>query len=245
MRALPQLVYGADGEGGAIVSAMRAHGRRSQPSPRGRWRRPTTDCRALIQDFFQARPVAGRLTCRTARSVRLRAGGGIGRHGDVRRPAGDLSLRRANCRRLATVERWRRPPVPDLERRAFQVFDNGTCEITFFERRQPITVAIMLDMSGSMINRVIRVRESTGASSRRSRRTTARIGTFGAEVAISPVLTATRSAHPRASRGARPGGSPLWRAVIAAMTSLEGETGRRVIRAHRQATPTICQGGRA
>ena len=124
--------------------------------------------------------------------------------------------------------------VPDLERRAFQVFDNGKpAEITAFSNGvQPITVAIMLDMSGSMTNRVIRVRESTERFVKAlAPDDRARIGTFGAEVAISPVLTANKETLIRVLREELwPGGfTPLWRAVVAAMTSLEGEAGRRVV----------------
>lgn len=134
----------------------------------------------------------------------------------------------------ATVSDGEGRLVPDLERRAFQVFDNGKrAEITAFSNDvQPITVAIMLDTSGSMINRVIRVRESTERFVKvLTPDDRARIGTFGAEVAISPVLTGNKETLIRVLREELwPGGfTPLWRAVVAAMTSLEGEAGRRVV----------------
>ena len=134
----------------------------------------------------------------------------------------------------ATVSDGEGRLVPDLERHAFQVLDNGTpAEITAFSNDvQPLTVAIMLDMSNSMINRVLRVRESTerfvNALTPADR---ARIGTFGTEVAISPILTNNKETLIRVLREELwPGGfTPLWRAVGAAMTSLEGEAGRRVV----------------
>ena len=124
--------------------------------------------------------------------------------------------------------------VPDLDRSDFRILDDGRpVDITVFSNEmQPITVAIMLDMSGSMVGRVIRVRDSTArfidAIAPGDR---ARIGTFGSEVAISPVLTddkdiLRRVLHEELWPG---GGTPLWRALLAAMTSLQAESGRRVV----------------
>jgi len=59
----------------------------------------------------------------------------------------------------------------------------------------------------------------------------ARLGTFGWEIAISPVLTDDKARLRRVlNEELWPGGpTPLWRALLAAMTSLEGESGRRVV----------------
>ena len=82
--------------------------------------------------------------------------------------------------------------VPDLVKEDFTVLDNGTPrEITLFSSEtQPITVVIMLDMSGSMFSRFLRLRTSTlsfvDALLPQDR---AQIGTFGEEIAISPHLT--------------------------------------------------------
>jgi Ca-activated chloride channel homolog len=124
--------------------------------------------------------------------------------------------------------------VPDLRRDQFRILDNGRpADIAIFENHtQPITVAVMLDTSGSMGPRILRVRESTGrfidALAPGDR---ARIGTFGWEVAFSPLLTGDRATLRRVLREELwPGGpTPLWRAMLAAMTSLEGESGRRVV----------------
>ncbi|MGE5362369.1 MAG: VWA domain-containing protein [Bacteroidales bacterium] len=124
--------------------------------------------------------------------------------------------------------------VPDLDKSAFRVLDNGRCVdiSTFSNDPQPITVAIMLDMSGSMMARVIRVREATDrfidAVEPGDR---VRLGTFGNEVAISPLLTDDRQLLRRVLLEELwpGGGTPLWRALLAAMTSLQGGSGRRVV----------------
>jgi len=124
--------------------------------------------------------------------------------------------------------------VPDLAREDFDVRDEGRqVEISVFSGDpQPITAALLLDMSGSMIPHFLRVRESTShfidALHDEDR---ARIGTFGLEVALSPWLTADkRILHRILKEELWPGGgTPLWEAVHAAMQSLEHEGGRRVI----------------
>jgi Ca-activated chloride channel homolog len=124
--------------------------------------------------------------------------------------------------------------VPDLPETAFQVFEDGRRVPTtlFSNDVQRITVAIMLDMSGSMTSEVLRVRESTqrfiDALAPGDR---VRIGSFGNEIAISPLVTGDKEVLTRVMREELwPGGfTPLWRALDRAMTSLEGETGRRVV----------------
>lgn len=124
--------------------------------------------------------------------------------------------------------------VPDLPREAFAILDNGRpVPITTFSRDpQPVTVAAMLDMSGSMAGRVLLVRESAkrlvealGPGDRAS------IGTFGTEVAVSPLLTGEKRVLNRVlDEELWPGGStPLWRAADAAMEALAREPGRRVV----------------
>ncbi len=124
--------------------------------------------------------------------------------------------------------------VPDLERSAFRILDNGRpVDLTVFSNDvQRITVAIMLDMSASMFTKVTRVRDSAerfiDAMAPGDR---ACIGTFGQEVAVSPLLTDDKQALKRVlGEELWPGGqTPLWRAVLAGMTSLEAEAGRRVV----------------
>ena len=124
--------------------------------------------------------------------------------------------------------------VTNLDASAFRILDNGRpVEFSIFSNEvQPFTAVILLDMSGSMLARVLTVRESTkrfiDAMSPNDR---ARIGTFGAEVAISPILTSDKAVLLRVlGEEMWPGGfTPLWRATMAAMASLDGESGRRVI----------------
>jgi VWFA-related protein len=124
--------------------------------------------------------------------------------------------------------------VPDLGRDAFQVFDNGKpVELTVFSNEiQPITVALLLDMSGSMTPRFLRVRESTfrfiDALLPHDR---LRIGSFGTEVAVSPLLTGDKAVLHRVAREELwpGGGTPMWSALHEGLASLADETGRRVL----------------
>jgi Ca-activated chloride channel homolog len=124
--------------------------------------------------------------------------------------------------------------VLDLTERDFTVLDNGRpVAITLFSNdAQPITVAVMLDMSGSMTNRLLRVRDSTrrfvAALAPVDRAT---IGTFGSELFVSPLLTGDHAELNRVlSEELWPGGgTPLWTAIDRGMTALAGERGRRVV----------------
>jgi Ca-activated chloride channel family protein len=124
--------------------------------------------------------------------------------------------------------------VPDLTERDFAVRDNdrSVAITTFSNDAQPITVAVMLDMSGSMSGRMLRVRESTrkfvAALAPVDRAT---IGTFGQELFVSPLLTSNHADLNRVlTEELWPGGStPLWAAIDRGMTALERERGRRVV----------------
>lgn len=124
--------------------------------------------------------------------------------------------------------------VPGLTRADFQVLDDGKpAQITTFSNDVlPASIALMLDMSTSMIGEQVRVRDSalrfTDAMLPADR---VRIGTFGDEIALSPHLTSDKAVLSRILREeVWPGGeTPLWSAMRAAMNSLVGETSRRVI----------------
>jgi Ca-activated chloride channel homolog len=124
--------------------------------------------------------------------------------------------------------------VRNLTQDVFEVFDNGkpVTITTFSNAPQPITVVLLLDMSASMMPRLLRVRDSTlhfiDALLPEDR---ARIGSFGAEIAISPILTSEKTELTRIAREELwpGGGTPLWNALYAAMESLTGEPGRRVV----------------
>ena len=134
----------------------------------------------------------------------------------------------------ATVSDGRGRLATDLRREDFRILDDGVeREITFFSNDpQPLTAVLMLDMSGSMMPRYMKVRESTqwflDALAPGDR---AQIGTFGEEIAISPLLTGDKPALRRIlNQELWPAGpTPLWNALDAAMTALRGEQGRRVV----------------
>jgi Ca-activated chloride channel family protein len=134
----------------------------------------------------------------------------------------------------ATVDDGRGRLVIDLNRDDFKILDEGIeREITLFSNDpQRLTVVLMLDMSGSMMPRFGKVRESTqwflDALAPGDR---AQIGTFGEEIAISPLLTGDKQVlHRVLTEELWPAGpTPLWNALDAAMTALRGEQGRRVI----------------
>lgn len=134
----------------------------------------------------------------------------------------------------ATVQDRNGRLVPDLTRDDFEVRDSGRpVDITVFSNEiQPITVVILLDMSGSMMSHLLRVREGALHFTRALRaEDRARIGTFGAEIAISPWLTNDKARLERILRGELwpGGGTPLWGGLDAALASLDAETGRRVL----------------
>jgi len=121
-----------------------------------------------------------------------------------------------------------------LTRDDFRIFDNGRpVDISIFSSDvQPITVAVMLDMSGSMAPVFLRVRASTfqfiDALLPHDRAT---IGTFGSEVFVSPLLTGDKAVLRRVVEEELwpGGGTPLWAAVDEAMTALANESGRRIV----------------
>jgi Ca-activated chloride channel family protein len=124
--------------------------------------------------------------------------------------------------------------VPDLPREAFTVLDNGRqVEVTVFSKDpQPITVALLIDMSGSMQQHFLRVRAATREFIKALHSTDrARIGTFGEEVALSPHLTGDKALLTRVLEEETwpGGGTPMWSAAYDAMTSLDNQAGRRVI----------------
>ena len=120
--------------------------------------------------------------------------------------------------------------VTDLRQQDFEVFDNGQpADVSIFSRdRQPITALLLLDMSASMEDRWMRVRDAAvrfvDALEPADR---LRIGTFGSEIALSPHLTGDKAILSRVLREELwPGGStPLWSAMSAGMQSIPPESG--------------------
>jgi Ca-activated chloride channel family protein len=124
--------------------------------------------------------------------------------------------------------------VPDLRKEDFTALDNGKpAAVTVFSKEiQTLTVAFLLDMSGSMTPRYLKARagamhfiEALLPPDR------VRIGSFGSEVVLSPHLTGDKPLLRRILQEELWPGSntPLWNAVHAGMVSLATEPGRRVV----------------
>lgn len=124
--------------------------------------------------------------------------------------------------------------VPGLTRGDFIVRDNGRpVEITLFSSAvQPITMVLLVDMSSSMAHRYLHARDAmlelVEALLPEDR---VRLGTFGDRILFTPFLTSDKETLRRLLHYELwPGGdTPLWQAMRTSMSSLDGETGRRVV----------------
>lgn len=133
--------------------------------------------------------------------------------------------------------------LTDLKEEDFTVLDNGVpAQITVFSKAtQPITAVLMLDMSTSMDDNVVRVREAArkfvDALEPGDR---LRIGSFGSEIVVNPLLTSDKAILRRVlDEELWPGGSTrLWSAIDLAMQSIAAESGRRTIVAITDGTDT-------
>lgn len=134
----------------------------------------------------------------------------------------------------ATVQDAAGRLVPNLTRDDFSVLDEGTpVPLTVFSSDgQDITVVLLLDMSASVAGEFLRVRDAARHFvDQLQPGDRVRIGTFGAEVGLSPWLTGdrTRLLQIIGEELWPGGGTPLYAALDAAMTSLRDEPGRRVL----------------
>jgi Ca-activated chloride channel family protein len=111
--------------------------------------------------------------------------------------------------------------------------DGVQAEIAVFSNlRIPFTAVLLVDTSGSVSSRVLVVREGVvrfiealdGADR-------LRIGSFGDEISLSPLLTGDKATLRRvAAEELWPGGgSPVWRALHEAGRSIAQEGGRKVV----------------
>jgi VWFA-related protein len=124
--------------------------------------------------------------------------------------------------------------VTNLARGDFEVFDNGRPQpLTIFDNReQPISIVIMLDMSGSMSGNIPTLRRAAVQMFTQLRPDDkARVGGFGDRITLSEHFTNDTDELIRAlwfdlTPG---GGTPLWGAVNVAMTALARLDGRRVV----------------
>jgi Ca-activated chloride channel family protein len=125
--------------------------------------------------------------------------------------------------------------IPDLEREAFEIRDNGKPQpLSVFSREvQPITVVTLLDRSTSMRGNVGLVEKAAEEFvGRLDPGDKARIGTFAERIEIQPKeFTNDREALLQILRSDRPviGPTPLWNAVDEAIAALRGQEGRKVV----------------
>ena len=125
--------------------------------------------------------------------------------------------------------------VTDLDRDDFEVRDNGVlASVAVFSREiVPITVTMMLDVSGSQASATAWMRGAARAFVDELLPVDrARIGTFGREIVISSRLTGDQPYLLRMldeGLAIGDGTTPLWDAIDQAMSSLSQEEGRRVI----------------
>ncbi len=124
--------------------------------------------------------------------------------------------------------------ITNLTKDDFTILDNGQrAEISIFSSdTQPMTAALLVDMSSSMDDHLVRVRDAAlGFVNAIAPADRLRIGSFGSEIALSPMLTGDKAVLSRVLREELwpGGGTPLWNALDAGMRSLTKETGRRTI----------------
>jgi Ca-activated chloride channel family protein len=124
--------------------------------------------------------------------------------------------------------------VGSLAKTDFQILDNGKPVVitNFSNEIVPITVVLLLDMSASMTRDYARVRDAAmHLVDGLFPQDRVRVGTFGTEVFLSPLLTSDKPTLKRILREELwlGGHTPLWRASKQAMASLEPEAGRRVV----------------
>jgi Ca-activated chloride channel homolog len=122
--------------------------------------------------------------------------------------------------------------VTSLTRDEFEVRDDGKPQplVQFDNSPQPIRLVVMLDVSGSMAGNLPLLREASEQLFTRLRPDdTARVGSFGNEVTISPTFThdtgALLAALPDTIAPDAP--TPLWRALQQAMDTFGDEDDRR------------------
>jgi VWFA-related protein len=125
--------------------------------------------------------------------------------------------------------------VPNLTKDDFEVYDNGKLQtISLFQTEtQPLSIAIMLDRSGSMRDNIRLVGMAAEEFVKKLLPIDkARIGSFSDQIQLDPEeFTSDQAALIRVLRSDLPtgGATPLWNAANEAMSALANETGRRVV----------------
>lgn len=125
--------------------------------------------------------------------------------------------------------------VPDLSRDDFEIYDNGKLQpiSVFASDVQPITIVMMLDRSGSMVENFELVREAAEEFVKRLLPADkARIGSFSNRIQVDPrsfTSDQTELVSILRTQLQEPGPTPLWNAVSAGMNALFSQQGRRVV----------------
>ena len=125
--------------------------------------------------------------------------------------------------------------VPDLDRSAFEVYDDGKLQTlsAFASTVQPITIVMMLDRSLSMLSNFSLVAQAAGVFvDRLLPDDKARIGSFSDRIQVDPRGFTSDKGEMHAILKTElqpPGPTPLWNAVGVGMTALLHEQGRRVV----------------
>jgi Ca-activated chloride channel family protein len=124
--------------------------------------------------------------------------------------------------------------VTTLAKDDFVLLDNGRSQpIALFDNTpRPISLIVMLDVSGSMYGNLGLLRAACNQLfARLLPDDEARVGSFGTEIAISPAFTKDRAALDAALPPEIPQSAPtpLWAALDQALDSFEGAAGRPVI----------------
>jgi VWFA-related protein len=128
--------------------------------------------------------------------------------------------------------------VTDLDRRSFEVFDDGRpVELAVFSGDiQPVTMTLLVDVSGNFVDPSAYARLRTSlmeALASLAPGDRVRFGTFGGyEIALGAQLTGDLGILRRTVREELwhgYGGRPMWNAVGSALSSLAEEPGRRVV----------------
>lgn len=134
---------------------------------------------------------------------------------------------------FATVTDSEKRLVPDLQKDDFQVFDNDKPQpLTVFDNEvRPITVTVLLDMSGSMTNNLDRLRDACEQFLiRLLPKDKGQVGAFADRVQIAGPFTGNRDQLVREVHDLDYGnGTKLYDAINVGLDNLKGIDGRRVI----------------
>lgn len=126
-------------------------------------------------------------------------------------------------------------PIVGLDQADFEVLDNGKALAikTFSAADSPLTILALTDVSFSMAPFQKQSREASGAAiDALESLDRMRLGSFGSEIAISPLLTSDKQILRRIWNEELwfgPGATPLWSALVAGLNVLGRDDGRRVL----------------